>query len=570
MNTFEKTLKDSSLLLMAFVTLNHLLVLFSFATVKGLLPYTFPLSFILPALLLFLIGKHKSLKQNISIFAVSLAVIVFSLLIASFYFDLSWDGQWYHQSAIYHMVSDWNPLKDPIRDFEIHNSSSICHFPKGSWYFAASVYSFTGNFEAGKGLNIIVPFIALFYIFASLRELKLSFSKSLVISVIVILNPVVWCEITSYLVDGLLILYISIYLTAAMLWIKQRDNKSMLMAAMAISALVNVKFTGLVFFCALAFFLFIYLLLVNRKHWFKFAYLHAVILAGSLLIAGYNPYITNYVERNHPLYPIMGTEEYPSVFEATGEDSNELLETPHNMMGKNLIHRMFYATFGRPDNAPYYKKKDASLMWPFMSNTSDWEAYYFHEVRVSGFGPYFSATIILALVLSVTLLIRDKTNRLKLLMAALAVLSTLMFSRHLWWPRFGPQMWLLPLIPLIFSFFSGNRSKTKYLSYSVAALLLINGIIVMWVHMGWETRSSVTLRKQLTELKTNNTSIEINYGWFGKAIEERLDFWQINYESIPRKEIKNSTHKKMVSVVNGYPNVVLYRDKENETTAVIN
>ncbi|MFB6319610.1 hypothetical protein ACE1EF_13545 [Saccharicrinis sp. FJH54] len=539
----------------------------AFATVKEILPYTFPVSLVLAAVLLFLLNKNDRLRQHISVLVLSLGIIIFSLIIASFYFDLSWDGQWYHQSAIYHMVSDWNPLKEPIRNFEINNSSSISHFPKGSWYFAASVYSFTGNFEAGKALNILIPFIALFYIFASFREIRLSYGKAVLISAIVVLNPVVWCEITSYLVDGLLILYICIYVTAIILWIRQQDKISLLMFAMSISALVNVKFTGLVFFCTLAFFFFIYLLFVNRKLWFRFASVHAIILIASLLITGYNPYFTNYAERNHPLYPIMGTDEYPSVFESTGRDDNEYYETPHNMMGKNLLYRMFYATFGRPDNAPYYKEKDARLMWPFTSRISDWDAYYFHEVRISGFGPYFSVTIILALILSTILLIRDKENRTRLLLAAAAILASLMYSRHLWWPRFGPQMWLLPLLPLSFALFSSHFRKIRILTYTVAGLMLVNGIIVLGVHMGWETRSTLTLKQQLTEIKTNNSAIEIDYGWFGKAIEERLELWQINYTPVNGNMIRKEDFKKMISVVEGYPNMIIYRETDNNTTA---
>ncbi len=45
----------------------------------------------------------------------ALGVLAGSLAISAWYFDLSWDGEWYHQTAIYAIARDWNPLTDPTR-----------------------------------------------------------------------------------------------------------------------------------------------------------------------------------------------------------------------------------------------------------------------------------------------------------------------------------------------------------------------------------------------------------------------------------------------------------------------
>ena len=557
----RKILFNSSLILMGFLSLDHLFVMLSFITKSKFLPFVFPLSILISILLYLYIEKNKNITEKIWAIFISLSVIAVSLIVSAFYFDLSWDGQWYHQSAIYHLESGWNPIIEPLRTFEKNNNTSIIHFPKGSWYYAASVFSTFGNFESGKSINFILLFISIFLIYSTVREFGLSKIKSLTITSFVILNPVVWSEITTYLVDGLLFFYLSIYILMVFKWFSNPNYKSLFIGAMAIVGMINVKITGLVFFCVLTFFLTFYVLAYKRESLVRFVGAHAVVLLISILIFGYNPYVSNFTKRGHPFYPIMGTKEYPSVFELTGNDDNEIYETPHNMRGKHLLIRMIYSNFGRPDNAPYHKEKNAEIIWPFTSKISDWKAYHFHETRVSGFGPYFGVILVLSFVLLLIIIKFDKKNRWIVCLLLMALFSSLMFSKHFWWPRFGPQMWLIPLISVCFSIFHPISKNYNIYTWIVAVLIIFNGSVVLFSHMGWETRSSIKLRKQLTELREKDKPIEIYYGWFIKSIEEKLAHWQIEYETISRKEIQKGEHKKLTSVVEGYPNMVLFREK---------
>lgn len=557
----KKLLLNSSLLLLGILFLNHLLVMVSFITGHKFLPFTFPLSILIPTLLYFYLEKKINIKEKIWTVLLSFSVIIISLLVSAFYFDLSWDGQWYQQAAIYNITEGWNPLSEPIAEM----NTSILHFPKASWYFAASVYSSLKNFESGKSLNFILLFVTLFLTYSILQDFGFSKMKSLVITFLVALNPVVWSEITTYLVDGSLILYISIYVLMIFAWFKEPNFKNTLIIIMAVTGMINLKFTGLVFFCTLALAPAIYALIFKREYLLKFIGIHASAVIIALFIFGYNPYVTNTIKRGHPFYPIMGSEEFPSIYEQTGRDDNEIFETPVNMQGKSLFIKMFYANFGRPDNAPYYKQRDAELIWPFTSKPSDWEAYYFHETRVSGFGPYFGGILILSFILFIILLFRSN-NKLRciLCLGVLVIFGSLMFSKHFWWPRFGPQMWLIPLIPLAISFYLSRSKKLDYYTWVIAVIMLINGCIVLLYHMDWETRSSITLRKQLTELQEKGVTIQVAWGAFQKSMEEKLDHWHIKYEAASMRDLRQSEDaKQLTSVVEGYPNMVLYKEKED-------
>lgn len=556
----KKLFLNCAFILLCFVIIDNLLVILTFLTSSKLLPLVLPLS-LLVSILTFIFLERKANKTDILLPIIfSLLLVGVSIAISVFYFDLSWDGQWYLQSAIYHLENSWNPFLESIKEFEIFNSTPINHFPKSSWYFAASVFSTLGVFEAGKGINFILLFVTILLVYQTLQDYNIAKSKSIILTSIVVLNPVVWSEITTYLVDGLLVLYLTIYITILFAWLRSPNIKLVLIGSFAIVLVINTKFTGLVFFCVLALFFTIYLFFFKRELIIKSIIVHSVILVVSLLIFGYNPYVTNFIERSHPLYPIMGTQEYPSVYEETGQDDNEVYETPHNMQGKHLIVRMLYANFGRPDNAPYYKENDAELIWPFTSKIADWDAYHFHETRVSGFGPYFGVSLIISFLLFLSILIFDKKNRWIALLLVLALLSTLIFSKHFWWPRFAPHFWLVPIIPIIISFYKPTLKKLNFINWVIAALLFINSSIVLISHLGWETRSSIELRKQLTEISNNRVPIQIDYGWFVKSMEEKLDYWGIEYKKVDRNEIVNGPHKRLTSVVEGYPNMVLYKE----------
>ena len=94
----------------------------------------------------------------------------------------------------------------------------------------------------------------------------------------------------------------------------------------------------------------------------------------------------------------------------------------------------------------------------------------------------------------------------------------------------------------------------------LAAIIGINGLIVAFIHMRWETVSSSKLRMQLEQIRSEKRPIEVDYGWFKRSVEEKLNYWDIKYTagSLQRSDTAN---RKLTSVVEGYPNEVLYRSK---------
>lgn len=553
-----------SQILLGTICLVHLFAFITYLLHAELSPFLFPASVLTAVGLSFLLAGQLKIDKKYLLAAMLLCILLLavSILCAGFYFDLSWDGQAYHQTAVYDLASKWNPILQPLETPDHLNDSSVLFFPKNSWIFGAALLRLYGNVEVGKAYNFVILFAAFGVVYSLCRNFKLTVWRAIFLTCLVLLNPVVWSELTGYLNDGDLYLLLVIYLASVILWLCDPKAIFVLIGAMAAICLVNVKFTGLVFFLVASLFFLIYILIREKKRIKPFLITHLVMGILAVGLFGFDPYITNTLYRDNPLYPVFGSVNYPK-----GSDTNEKFETPKNMKGKSLPVRLFYANFGQPGNAPYNKEKDAKLVWPFTSGPELWQAYNYQETRVSGFGPYFGILLILTLLVLPIILVGVKEYRLPALIFLGGLCCCLMLSKHFWWPRFFPILWLAPLLPLFLLWMNNtervliNKAKTaKIYGLLLAIIIGINGLIVAYVHMKWETDSTITLRTQLETLSEQHRPIEIDYGKFKRSMEEKLNRWHIVYTTAKLKHSPDKPHK-LMSVVKGYPNQVLYLQK---------
>lgn len=246
-----------------------------------------------------------------------------------------------------------------------------------------------------------------------------------------------------------------------------------------------------------------------------------------------------------------------------GFDANEKFETPLNMCGKPFPIRLFYAHFSRPGNAPYVES-DAVLTFPFNPNIEYWNAYRFHETRLAGFGPFFSGTIVLSVLIFIMMIVKKQSFILFCLLFYAAIIVSISLSNHLWWPRLAPQIWLIPIVPLLISLKYRNitffqKAFNNVLIYFIA----INSIIVLCVHLTWETQASSTIKSQLRILRENKKPIKVDVGWFERSTEENLKKYNISYRVVHPDSISKKQQHELLNVVPGYPGAIRYVEDHN-------
>jgi hypothetical protein len=497
------------------------------------------------------LNRKEQLPQSLRCLPVALALtlVALSLAVSAFYYDLSWDGQWYHQTGIIHIASDWNPVTEPMRGFTKDLQEWVRHYPKGPWYEAAAIYKTTGNIELGK----CVPWIALAAMslsaLAALLEIGLRRAPAFVLTALITLNPAVISELTGFMLDGVMFSFLTVAI-ASMISAMRSPKRAVLVAGVTASiATINAKFTGLVFLCIAFVVAGAWCYFRQRAKAGGFAQLACGTLVLGVCVWGYNPYVTNTIHMHQPLYPVLGSPQYPAI------DHIERGETPRNLRGRNRFLRFGYATFGRPGNQPYFIGSNALLMWPFMAHRADLYAYNFQETRVAGFGPWFSGCLLLSVALTVWVMAKRTPDVWGPLLICATIVGSLLISRHLWWPRYGPQLWCLPILSMIVALQSGRSRLQRGIAWAVVGLLLLNALIVASVRMSWEAAHSMALRRQLKEMRDSGEEYRVSTRYFSDSARVRLGDAGINYQDLGMKKLKGH---ELISVVEHYPDAIQY------------
>jgi hypothetical protein len=510
----------------------------------------------------FWLARREGLRGRMCWYPGGLTLILLtgSLLLSAFFYDFSWDGQWYHQSAIILIAHDWNPLSEPMRNFsgsQLHGQLWLRHYAKGPWYDAATIFATTGRIELGKCIQWLILMAAFLGTLAACLSGGLRRSRALGIAAVVAINPVAVCELTTFLVDGVMVSSLILTVVATVSAMRKPHPAVIATGAAASIVCINSKFTGLIYLCFLLAAVGLWCLFKARQSLARLAYLTAGTLVIGVCLWGYNPYITNTLYRHQPFYPILGSANYPSLAQQ-GNPLNERWETPKNMVGRNLAIRFVYSIFGRPGNQPYREGKNASLMWPFTARPHDLYTYTFQDPRVAALGPFFGGCFLLSVALGVGLLFkRDSSSRWMLLLASATIVASLLISKDCWWPRYAPQLWLLPIIPLVLAFSEGSSHIQVRLTWGLLALLLLNAGLVASVRLNWETRASLTLRHQLRDLRNSGQEYEFSAGYFDDSAKERLTEAHVRFRDLGMTKLPNGYE--LESVVEGYPGAIRYR-----------
>jgi hypothetical protein len=537
-----------------FLGFTHLGVMLSFGVGAAVPALLAPAALLLASVAGDWLARREGLcgRWRIAPPAVALATVALSLFLASCFFDLSWDGQWYHQTAVYQMAHGWNPLRDPMHAFSLDLQDWVRHYAKGPWYVALALFETTGSIEVAKAATWTALAAMFLAVLAAALDFGLLRGSAVLIAMLVSLNPVVVCELASYLVDGQMAAFLTCFVAALFCWIR-RSGPLLLVVALASAVLcINAKLTGLVYVCFFASAGGAYVLLRRRDLLVRYVLLQVSALLLGTIVLGYNPYVTNTVHRGNPFYPWSGSAAYPG-FSDPANDPNERYETPHNLLSRNRAYRLGFAIFGRPGAQPVTGGEDARLMWPFSVRADDLARYRIHGLRIAGFGPLFSGAFLLCLGLLGAALLRPGSARWIALLFAGTIVSSLLISPHTWWARYAPQLWWLPIVAVVAGLCTAQRRAIRGVTMGLAALLLVNAALVAFVHFRWEIEASRTLRRQLADLRQRG-EVAVDFQYFREPWSERLRAAGVAFRAV--QHLPCDQPQELVSVAPGYPGAV--------------
>jgi len=451
-----------------------------------------PLYILIPVIAgLYYIKKQSSdssdfLKQ----FLILLVITMISYFLAISVWDFSWDGRSSHIATVILYKNGWLPVYQNYADF-----ANLCHvYPEsafwGSCYLhfaeiiGANIYKITNLIESAKTTNFLMLSCLFMYSFV---VLKIFFQNKklipILLSAIFILNPVSICQWFTNDVDihiyiSFLILILTVIKTEKQ---QNADKKDLFFFVCSSLMLAMTKFTGCLYLFITCLIYFIYLILAKRdvKKYIKTVSFIGVLIA----VTGVNPFYTNIRDYGHPFYPLFG------------ENKTDIMNygIPYGFENMSMLEKFLRSNFSESVNSMNNAVDDTEAMRepvrlkiPFTIQKRTFLHTFCHaDVRVGGFGYFWSGILLLSLFYLPFIRFRNKNERnIFWLITTMIIVSTLANPQN-WWARYVPQFWLFPVFTLFFGLLQENYnnkvSKTlkSLFMFIIVLSLVINSLIII-------------------------------------------------------------------------------------------
>lgn len=417
--------------------------------------------------------------------------------------SLSYDGQTYHALAIRHLRDGWNPFRDLLTP-NIPPMTWLNHYPKAPWIWATGIEAMFGSYQAGKATNLVLAIAAGAAVFSAVSAIvRAPIWACFLFGALAAANPVASVQMAEYYVDGQLGSLLTIIAAGALVWTKRGSPLALAMICSAAFCLVNVKFTGLVYAVLLASVVFAACLVRHRGRLAGALPVLACLLA--VAGPGYSPYVTNLLEGDHIFHPVMGERQI---------DILSLSEsTPAALDGRSAATKLALSLASETANA--CRECDPSrLKPPFVIRESEIRGATIPDPRTGGFGPLFSAALLLATVLLVVSMQTGAAST-TLGISLVVLVGLVIVNPAAWWARYVPHLWLVPLTIAVFLHRAELGPIGRAARASLLAVLVANAGFMAVIAAGYAVYSTREARAQVASLARSGPVYAASSPWAG-------------------------------------------------------
>jgi len=424
---------------------------------------------------------------------------------ASRAYDHSWDGASYHQEAIIQMAEAWADFPAPLPT-TVRYGDWIDTYAKGPWVIAASLYKATGSLESALLMQGVFACIGLLLLASALlRCAAFPVWAVPLLALPAAFNPVTIYQSLSFYIDGQMTSLL-VALVGVGLWLLTAPRRWQLVLVAALIVLaINVKQTGIAF-AGLLLLAVLFCLWRLRREWFRRTFI-ACAIGGVLggLAFGYSPYVLNTLKHGHPFYPILGNGDFDI---AQGQ-------RPPGFDERNRFSRLLVSSFSAPTLA-----KQAAAEWrlPFAWRADDAARYRGADVRIGGWGIWFSGALVLAVVGLLGLRRVAGAPRIVGGAVLVALLAATAINPEAWWARYHPLWFFVPVV-IAGMLLCAHQRSARLLGAMVAAVLLANSLLVAAYYYPQQHQLSEFQRQYLAELRAAGYPIVV---WFGAFPSNRI------------------------------------------------
>ncbi len=520
--------------------------------------WTFPFAIIAAGGFSCLLAGRDYRKMGISI-ACGVLCLTVILLLCTHTYDFSWDGNTYHKSIIALLKDGWNPLQETFYSyaerFPFLSSAKETWFdayPKGTELWAATVYAFLGNIEAGKAFNFLSGAALLLILWEILMETaRLKRGQAFLCAAVFSINPILSIQGLTYYNDAFLWEMLLLFIASLLYLTLFEDGRYRQIFCYSVFVSINIgfntKFSAVIFFgmIGLSFFGF-WMVEELRAADFRTAcgkvsgrfFLLACSVISGLELTGATSYIINTVRHHNPFYTMIG------------EGSTELitLHMPVSMKGLPHAVRFVASLFSKVSNDTAVE----AIQWklPFQFYSEEFLYAQMEDTRVAGWGIFFSAIFLLSLFCIVWHFITVQTGskRLFRLICMLAALSAIFVAvvPGMCWARYfvGLFFWIGAAMVILCTRMSRSVSQSAMCGILLGAMVTLC-VLNMSPSIGrnWkEIQNYKAIRQELSRLKELSEVGELQvsfagdttfYGRFFNLMDEGITEFRFQEEEAP-------------------------------------
>lgn len=462
--------------------------LFMLASIGFVAKINITQSYFYIALIISLVCLLKGNPHKLLSIIVYSACFVAAVFMALYFYDYSWDGRAYHQIGIYYLANDWNPIYLQMEEVPhlaqfLSHQIWVEHYLKFAEITQSCVYMALGNIESGKAINYLFVFGAFCYGVAVLGRFKnINLAIIILLVFLAVFSPVVMAQIGTYYIDGLLGVAILFVLFAMFDLDSAISVKKCAIFSLALLATASIKLTGIAYAGIIGIAYLCYKIYCKDFKSAKFIFASGAIALALIVICNINPLVTNQLQHGHFGYPLMGKDKIDIIAS----------QQPQNFKDNNAFEKLTKSLFGKTQNIG--SNGTSTLKIPFIKYSD--ERLGDTDTRVGGFGYFFSGIILLCFAM-VVLNIRRFYNK-NFIFYFGVVCASILINPEMWWARYVPQMWILPFIVIIFSYFISQNKSPQILRTLIIFFLCLSFIFT--ANLPLNTSYKNTINVQLANL----------------------------------------------------------------------
>lgn len=470
--------------------------------------FYYPLSLIISVLIC---------RINLISLLITFLILLFGFLVSVYFFDLSADGQSYHQESIIQLKKGWNPIF-----YDSHSRAMKIwtdHYPKGAEIIQACLYSFWEKIEIGKAVNIFLLVSSLLLSKKVLECLSMNSKQQWIFAFLIATNPVVISQVLTFYVDGLSYSLIVCVMASLFLFIK--TNKRIYIAITIMTLVIggSLKFTSIPVLVVIIICILVILFFLKKTSLIRVLVLPLLCSSFLLLLCNYNPYITNLQKGKHVFYPLRG------------EGSIDILErfAPEGFVrNNNRIEKLAFTLLTKTGS---FNKDNMSYKIPFSVSQKELNRLADADIGVGGFGIFYSGFLVILLlffIFNYNLLKSLNYEQKILFIAIFPILSSVLIISDPWWVRYIPQFYLIPIILLLILEVNNIKIKNLFILKGILFVNILFFFSSVFVLNVYGTEKTYYI---LDMLKHSGKTVKIDARSFPSNLE-RLEEHGISYKQM--------------------------------------